>query len=344
MYTRVGIVALLASTSIAAPGWVAEVVLTAPGKLGACAVADIDAHLRGNEIVAVCGSGEVFVVGRAGRKWKHEVMFKAPGEMIQCAAGELDPATGDEVVVVGMLEGAESGGGPGAAYLLRAGKKGWMSDLIFRDTALLHAVCVGEIDPGRPGSEVLVAGFSGKATLLFRDGDRWGSETVADLGSAGKNAVAFDGGAVVACTSGRLVHLKRAEGGWTSSVLDEVPAGQSRVGTDGVRLLSSRDDGTLGLVTKDARADIHREEGKLRGAVLADVDPRTPGVEAVTAGYSHRLTVLREENSGWLAETVFEDTDALHHVAAGELLSEGTGTEIVTCGYSRRLVVVHRAR
>jgi hypothetical protein len=265
------------------------------------------------------------------------------GEMIQCAVGDADPRReGNELVVVGMAEGGEESGGAGAAHLVWLDGGTWRERLLFRDDALLHGVCVGDLDGARPGNEVLVVGFSGKATMLFREGDTWGAETAAaDLGGAGKNAVAFRGGAVVASTGGTLLHLHKGPDGWSSAVLDRAPAGQARVGTDGERVLAARDDGALGLVAGGARTDIHKAPKKLRGAVLADLDPTAEGLEAATAGYDAKVVVLYPGEGGWRAVTAFEDAGALHHLSFGELPG---GPALVTCGFSRRVTVLRLPR
>lgn len=241
---RVLILAVLAlSVSAEQPKrWVAEVAFTAPDKLGGCVVADVDPRSPGREMVVVSTSGEIFALRREKAAWQPEPMGKASGEMIQCAAGELDAlAPGDEVVAVGMASGTEDEGGPGAAHLLRWTGKGWESEEILRDTDLIHGVCIADLDPARPGNEILLVGFSEKATMVFRDGARWVAEPAAALGAAGKNAAPFDGGAVVACTSGRLIHVKKGADGWKSAVLDEAPAGLARLGTDVQMDLSGSD-------------------------------------------------------------------------------------------------------
>ena len=60
---------LFTATSAAgppAPGsyWSVEIALQASEKLGGCAVGDLDPSRPGNEIVAACRSGEIFLVYR----------------------------------------------------------------------------------------------------------------------------------------------------------------------------------------------------------------------------------------------------------------------------------------
>jgi hypothetical protein len=321
--------------------WKATVVLEAPDKLSGCAIGDLDPRRPGNEIAAVCGNGEVYVVHRDGDAWKKEVVAHTPGEPIQCAVGDTDPAReGAELVVVGMAAGTEDSGGAGAAHLIWWDGHGWKRKLLFEDTALIHGVCIGDLDAARAGQEILLVGFSNRATMLFREEGAWISETAADLGSAGKTAVPYRGGAAVACNAGTVVHVRKTGGRWSSEVLDRAEAGQSRIGTDGRRLLVARDDGALGLIGTEGRTDIHKEGQKLRGAVLADLDPGAAGIEAATAGYEGTITVLYPEDDAWRAEIVFRDTGRFHHLVAGELLTAGEGPELAGCGYSRRLTVV----
>ena len=341
------ILALLAACGGTGTGnagkWTATVALEAPDKLSGCDIGNLDPRRPGNEIAAVCGNGEVYVVHRDGDAWRHEVVARTQGEPIQCAIGDADPEReGAELVVVGMAAGTEDSGGTGAAHLIWWDGYGWKRQLLFEDAALIHGVCIGELDVARPGQEILLVGFSNRATMLFKDRGAWISETAADLGSAGKTAVIYRGGAAVACNAGTVVHVRKTGGSWRSEILDRAKAGQSRVGTDGRRLLVARDDGSLGLISETGRTDIHKEGQKLRGAVLADLDPAAPGLEAATAGYEGTITVLYPQGDSWRAETVFRDTGRFHHLVAGELLDAGEGPELAGCGYSRRLTVVGR--
>jgi len=287
--------------------WRTETALAAPAKLNGCAIGDVDPRWPGREIAVVAAGGEVFVVRRDGDGWKHERVARVDGEMIQCAIGDVDPRwPGRELAVVGMKTGEESAAGPGAAYVVRfdAEAGAWKTERVFEDPRLIHGVCIGDLDPDRPGREMLCVGFSARATLVARDGDTWKAMPAGELAGAGKTAVPYRGGAAVACQSGALVHMRKTAGGWTSKVLDRAPGGRARIATDGRRLLCGRDDGALDLVapapdgSAGKRLKLHQEQGKLRGAALGDVDPDAPGLEAATAGYSGRVTVLYPQENG----------------------------------------------
>jgi len=331
-----------ASAAAGEEDWKVEVALEAPTGLDCCAIGDVRPDLPGNEIVATAMDGSVYVVWRDGEGWKSERAAKFPGEMIQCAVGDADPAhEGVEIVAVGMVEGRE-GEGPGAVHLVRRENDAWVAEELFRDTALVHAVCIGDLDPTHDGGEVLVAGFSGRATVLARTAEGWKATGVATLEGNGKSAVFVAGVAAVGTSAGVLLGIERDGEGWKTEVLDRAPAGQSRLGTDGKHILSARDDGVLALILPDGQREIHREDRKLRGAVLADLDPETPGCEAATCGYSGRLTVRRYGKEGQWKEVLHEERSPLHHLAGGELPACGEGVELACASHSGRLIVAWR--
>ncbi|MFH0944949.1 MAG: hypothetical protein V2A76_07100 [Planctomycetota bacterium] len=322
-------------------GWKHETALDSGGKLGGCAVGDLDSARSGNEIGVVAEDGTVTLVYRDGSKWGSEKIGAASGEMIQCAIGDVDPERpGNELVAVGMKTGGEEDGGAGAAMVASKENGAWKLEPLFEDTALIHGVCVGDLDPDLPGNEILLVGFSLDATLAHREAGEWKTAKVATLPGAGKSAVPFEGGAAVTCADGSVVHLVKRDGAWTSTTLDKAEAGQSRVGTDDSRLIVARDDGVLSLLQDGKRTEIHKEELKLRGAVLADVTPSSKGAEAATAGYGKSVTVLWQERGEWHEQTVFTDTGKLHHLAAGQFEGMGPSACLVTCGFSGLVTVI----
>ena len=320
----------------------AETVLDAGTKLGGCAVGDLDPDHPGNEIAALAIDGTIYLVHREADGWGHAQIGKADGEMIQCVIGDVMPDhPGNELVAVGMQTGTEEDGGKGAALVLYKQAGEWKQDQVFEDTALIHGLCIGDIDPDRAGDEILLVGFSLNATLASRKEGAWETQLVAKLSGPGKMAIAHGGGAAVACADGSVLQLKQQDGQWTSIVLDKVDAGQSRIDSDGERLLVARDDGVLSLLSDGKQSDIRKENSKLRGAVLADLDPNSKGLEAASAGYDMAVNVLWPEEGGWRAVEVFKDTGKLHHLAAGRFEGVGGGECLVTCGYSGRLTVIH---
>jgi hypothetical protein len=325
---------ITACTSSSASGWHVDVALKAGEKLGGCAVGDVLPDHPGPELVAVAGSGAVYVAWRDRGRWQSERVYKAPGEVIQCAVGNADPASpGDEIIAVGMAKGTEDSGGSGAAYLVRREGDAWKGEKIFEDARLLHGACV------TTGS-VFVIGFSRKVFQLTPSGTgTWSSKAVADLPGAGKTCVETRNGIAIACNDGSLVLLSYRNGLWNTRILDSRNQGRARVGTDGLRVVVADDDGTLSLVTATGRQQIHKENKKLRGAVLADLDPSSPGLEAACAGYEHKITVLSHQSGSWRTLYAHEEPDRLHHLVAVDLDGK-PGLELVACGYAGRLVVL----
>jgi len=286
------------------------------------------------------------VIRHDAEGWHGEVVASAGGEMISCAIGDADPSRpGLEAVVGGMRKGGEDSGGMGAAHLLYRDDAGWHLETIFDDTALVHGVCIGDVDPRHDGEEVVCVGFSLKATILGRYRAGWGTLGSADLTSPGKNAVVFNDGAVVACAGGSLDWLAFDDGMWSSESAPFGYSGPARVDGQGEQILVACDDGSLQLAEFEGHETIYKENKKLRGAVLADLDPSVPGIEAATAGYEKKVTLLYPPQAGettWTAQTLWQDTEKLHHLAGGELLADGQGLELVAVGYSGRVIVASR--
>lgn len=367
-----------ASSSEWTTEWRTEIAMTAPGKLGGCAVGDFDPQSPGHEIAAVSITGEVFLVRRSEQGWEHEVIATAPGELIQCVAGDVYPSRpGDELLVFGMAEGTEDDGGRGAAFLVVHTDQGWRLEKVLDDDALIHGGCI--LAPRERGpARLLLAGYGLKLFVLdhLEEGG-WNSHAALTLDSPAKNIVEIYGGsAVIACADGKLLHVAPIPDPetWMSNVIDEAPAGQARLGASGLVVIAARDDGVLAIVDPVGgqgfeNHEIYREAQKLRGAVLADVNPYAEGEEAATVGYEGNLVVLCSPrkssqpvvpptpadqgaivrcfaenwrpwtNEGYVPHVLYTDTQRLHHLACGELIEESAGPELVACGYSGKLIV-----
>lgn len=325
--------ALVGCGSDSRPRWEIEIAYAGDVKLGGCAIGDADPDSAGNEIVAVSERAEAILLRRGRIGWTHEVLAHLRGELVQCAIGNADPSRpGHEIVAVGVKQGGEDDGSPGVAVMLYREGGAWKNRVLLEDMALLHSVCIGDIDPDHEGEEVFVGGYSMRGHVLAND-----RATSIPLPGPAKSAVVYRGGVAVACKDGSVVHVRKEGGEWKVTLVDKAGAGQSRIGTDGARLIVSRDDGVLALLDGGKRTQIFADSAKLRGAALVDMDPASPGFEAATAGYGKTVTVISAKGK---AETVHVEKDRIHHLAAGELPPGGRA--LVVCGYSGRTVTIRR--
>lgn len=317
------------------PAWKTLVAYEAGAKLGGCVVGNVDPDHDGDEITAAAADGRILVIRKTGEGFTGEAVAKTPGEMIQVAVGELNGAAGSvEIVAVGVTEGGE--GDPdakGAAVLVSRHGKEWRQERIFEDTALLHGVGFGL-------GGVVVVGYSNTAHLLTRGPERtWKATKIADLPGAGKCVVRHGAGVAIGCHDGSVVVVSRTEDGFSAKTVDHRDAGRARIASRDGWILTSDDDATLSLVTEDGTTALHEESAKLRGAVLAELDPESPGLEAATAGYGKAITVVRRRGDAWRAEVVARDADRIHHLTSGRLPGIDR-TVLVTCGYSGRVLVL----
>lgn len=328
----------------AVPAFAQVTALACETKLGGCVVADLDTRARGNEIAAVAGDGQVHVVYCDQGTFRGTRALHCAGEMIQCAAGDLDPAhPGDELVLVGAAEGGEDDGGPGVAYYAWCEDGTFRMETLLEDEALIHAVCIGDVDPGRPGLEVVLAGYTQQVFVLSRGVSGWTVERAGTLPGQGKGAAVGMGGAVIACADGSLVRFRKVDGRWNQHLLVRGSHALARVAAGLDAAVVCDNGGNLTLVNGSEIESCHVDGDRLRGAVFSHLLPGSRGIEIGTAGYNGKIYLVQHDATrpGWTITEVGSDSGKLHHVAAGEL--DGLGPCLVGCGYSGHLIVVHRA-
>ncbi|MAG56782.1 MAG: hypothetical protein CMJ83_10865 [Planctomycetes bacterium] len=327
------------SPPMAEQGWEMHVALQTQAKLGGCVVADFDTSRDDAEIVVTSSPGDVFMVRRAGEGWASELVAHFPGEMIQVAAGDLDPTNpGAELVCVGAAEGGEDDGGPGVAWFAWRDAKGWHHERLIQQDALIHGVAIGDFDKNRPGLEVMVAGYTRRATVIAKVEGAWKVVGSVELPGEAKGVAAGLSGAAVVCADGSLVEVRQEGSGWGQRVLRRFPAALARVSADPSSALFCANDGTLRNWSAGTVTELYRSTDRLRGAVVVDVDPNTPGKEICTAGYTGEITIMNPGTEGGVPRIIAWDDNRFHHLAAGRL--PGLGTCLVGCGYSGRVLVV----
>jgi len=323
---------LVACSSEAGPVWRQEVAFEAGQKLGGCVVAELEPGVPGDELAAVAQDGSVYVVERADGLWTSSRIAELPGEMIQIAAADLTQEfAGAELFTVGSAQGGEESDGPGAFWYHSHAAAGWQSELVFEDTQLLHAVCVGDIDPDSPGLEVLVAGYSRNVFLLYHQGQTWVPRQVGTLPGKAKGAASSGDWTVVVCTDGSVVRVVSDGDDLELRTIANLGGALARVAVSDGAVLVSANDGVLRLIESETR-EVYRSEDRLRGALFGEFDASHAGLETATAGYDGKVTV-----HGDRVQVIGTDEDRLHHLATGNV--EGLGTVLVACGYSGRVLV-----
>ena len=360
-------------------GWVMQVAYDGQTRINGVACGELDPDAPGDEIASVDRSGRMRVLRWTGTEFEEafdatripvvgEVGLDVPGgELVQVAVGDLDGnSPGDEIVAVGMARGGEDDGGPGLVrYFARTGEEDSWVERRFVTPALVHAIAIGDLQPDRVGDEFVFAGFFGTALIGYVDAST-GALLIDETGAAhqggAKGACTMPNGFVLACDNGETVRYRRAQSGWERGRVVQHGAPLARIAqfedTDAFAVCAN--DGTFRLWQGVGGGAITtffvRAENRLRGAIIHDVDPKSPGVEAATAGYDGEIRVVRlneETPAGEVPEggrenaplqlstsatSVARDTAKIHHLAVGDFA--GIGTALVSCGYSGDVLVV----
>lgn len=359
--------------------WELSTVYRGDTRINGVACGELDPDSPGEEIVAVDRRGAVRAFRRSGEGF--EPMDLGPavsrnmGELVQVICADLVPSIpGDEIVAVGMFEGGEDDGGRGivrvfARHPMASGD--WVEARLVTP-ALVHAVAAGDVEPSRPGQELVFAGYFGEARLLgLVATEQWlsvedlsGAHDLEHQGNA-KGACPTSGGFALACDDGGLVEFTRGEDGSLSlHGRRDLGATLARIAAfpgDGVVVCDN--GGMLRLIERGAGGQLsgpvtglERADNRLRGAVVADLVPEDEGVEVATAGYDGMIRVVTLENveirsmdhpdraarPGFMSSkrSVARDSAKLHHLTTGVI--DGLGLCLVSCGYSGSVLVIHR--
>ena len=334
--------------------WHSEVLLSTEAGMGGLAIGDLDPEMAGNEVAVVNGAGEVWLVGRNGQGWRPQRIRTGEGELIMCAIGDVDPRyDGNEFVAVGMVRGEESTSGQGQVLLIRKNVGDWVAEAIFTDDHMLHGVAVGDVSARHDGNEIVACGFNHRATLLHPEESGWTPETIYVGNDRLKIALAADvlperAGleALVCGADGKVMVLWENKLGWRHRLLFSDPVGQSRIAIGELGILVGGDKGKVTLCQRQGDQWSHeflaRDTAKIRGVVIADLDPDHPGEEQYACGYSGKvIQLVRGDRGYWKSRVVFTAERPLHHLVAGEFDPTHPGPELLTCGHGGRLTALH---
>ncbi len=327
---------LLASCAANRPGafsqWTQEVAAELGGELARCVVADFDPNLSGDEIAVLAGDGSVHLIWRDGGVWHLRQPFRLAGRVIGACAGDLIASReGAELVALGPAEGDDGGRGRATALGLSAGGGSWLKVLI-ESEASIHAGVLADLEPDRPGDELVYGGLFGEARLVGRGAPR----SLGALPGHAEGVASGVGGVVFACDDGSLVRFRRREeGGFEKGLLARVEASLAGVAASTQEVLFCADDGGLRLWKEGQTRELLHLPRPLRGVVLADLDPSHPGVEYATTGDDGRVRLVRGEE----VSVVGRDGAGLRDLASGVL--PGLGPCLVACGSGGAVIVMH---
>lgn len=314
-----------------------QVVLEGAGKLGGCAVGELDASAADSELVAVGSDGRIHLGVHGPDGWTSSVIATVPGEQIQVAAGAIGPEAIPSVISVGVAEGGEDDGGPGVAWWMRREGDSWTRTELLGDDALLHAVAIGELDAVSAGNEVALAGFTRKVHLVTLVDGEPKSQAIGDLPGNAKGLAIGAGGVVAACDDGSLVRFTRSGDSWEREILAHHDAPLARLSANDKDVVYCGNDGVLRLWSNGESSKVYGSSDRLRGAVF--LPDGEHGRVLGSAGYDGHVRIhIPDLKNTWSGpESVAHEDAKLHNLATGTCAGS---VGLAFCGYGGRLVWV----
>jgi hypothetical protein len=226
----------------------------------------------------------------------------------------------------------------------------------------IHMFASGDLDPARPGNELLVFTHTGHVYALEplpEPGGAFELRRIAILPGRVRQTLllpAEPGAApriAAACRSGQVLSLGLADGVLAAQTLVDEPAGFGRLALrpgsqpGSTVLYATRDDGVILRLAQRAgeweRELVYAGPAGPRGIAAGRFDA-DPGVETIAIfGYSSRVELLSRSGPGaWRAETIFTDRDRGHWLCAAELDGRNATDELLGSGYGGRVFLLAR--
>lgn len=358
-------------------GFYSEILYTGKNKLSGVTIGDIDPDHEGNEaIVAGMDMADKGILGMAwrdGSKWSSETIFNDYGEMLTPAIGDFDDTPGNELAIVGMLQGRE-GPGRGQTSMLKKSGGSWTDELIVNYHRFLHGAAIGDFLSEHDGNELIVTSFTDtydKGTKTFgnlsviskipdSEGGGWNTSLVWQTGGHVRKAVFADivpdiegDELYVVAKTGEATMLYQDETGFHHETIwtDPGTPGLARIAVgdadnDGkIEVLVGGDSMNVGLIEYTGSGwsgkVIFTDVNSIRGVAIGDYNPRNPGNEIAVFGYSARVSMLLPDGKGgWDAQTVFTDKGKGHDLALGDVDPIHDGNELIFSGFSKNLTMV----
>ncbi len=342
--------------------WVYDHPFIGTDAIDGMAIGEVYSDKAGFETVITSRDGGVYLNYLENGQWKNEKVWQSPGQQLTPAIGDIRPdKTGNEILVVGLSSGTEDlNPGAGTATVLYRDGSTWKSERAYTDEKLIHGCDVGDLDPTRPGVEIIYTTFNYTSVIGWWNGTGYQSELLFKDSHNVRKAVIADllpthPGNEVVCVSksGNATLVYGTIGDWTAeTIFSGLPLARVAVGNvdpdPGLEIYLGCDVPTgdvIGLKW-DGSSWIHtvifQDTDKNRGVWTGDVDPDIPGQELYTFGYSRRLMQISDPfGTGKAEKELFLDTARGHEIRVGDLIPDKEGNEIGIVGYSGNLTVVH---
>jgi hypothetical protein len=227
----------------------------------------------------------------------------------------------------------------------------------------IHTLVGGDLDPSRPGNEMVLFTRPGGLFLVTppaAPGGLPGVEQLGDIRGRVRDALLLPSapGApariVTASAAGEVEILRLGPSGpeWTTVLA--VPTGLGRLAIrrnapagSPTTLYVTCDDGVVLRLEEGADGSWRREtiyagpQGP-RGIAAGRFDADPARETVAVFGYGKRAQLLTREDAGWRVEDLFEDRDKGHWMCSAELDGRNATDEILLSGYGSRIVLLAR--
>lgn len=331
----------------AAAGWDARLLLDNDAGVWTVKSMQVFPQYACPEVVGLDDRGRCWILVSYSGKWTPFEEVHDGTWLGGLAHGDLDP----RVPGAELYTGAQSGN----VYQVRVYPHG------ARDARLIAHLGGREIHTlvALPERGLLVFTRPGGLWLLTPDGadGAWRELALGDLPGRVRDAEVVDipgtGGPAVltAARNGELALLRLGADGPNWETIDRTPMGCGRLAWDPERpavVYNGLDDGRL--LRHERLGDgswrhetIYLGPQGVRG-VAAGRFSAEPGVDETVAvfGYSGKVQLLSRRGAVWSVETIFEDRDQGHWLAAAEVDGRNGTRELLASGYGKRIVLLAR--
>jgi hypothetical protein len=224
----------------------------------------------------------------------------------------------------------------------------------------IHTIVAADLDAETEGWELLVFTRPGGLYRLHPRAahGRFEHEELGSLPGRVRDAVVVDlpsaGGTVLATVSrvGELSLLRLSSSGYHMESVFSTEMGMGRIAASSQSpespvLYSTLDDGRILQHTWQEdhtweTGTIHRGDPGPRGLAVGRFDEGSEQESVAIFGYNGKVQLLRPSTESWSVETIFEDRDKGHWLAAAELDGRNQCQELLACGYGGRVVMLLR--